>query len=250
MNRFISALVAALSMGSVFAAPVSIRTAAQDNSANKYNLGNAAKPGICVEIIQAIEKQDPEIKFTGQDKPMPLARIESEIAEGLLDGFVGLVRSPERQAKYKFVEPAVFNVKHKVAVRTDDKIELKTLDDLKKAAGDGGVMTTQATAYVGFLEKAGIKVDAGTKNNSDIVKKLVGERGRFFYQVDVNLSEYIEKEKAQDKVRILPATFKEEGQYIVFSKLAPAATVAKVQAAVEKLEKSGELKKIFAKYVK
>ena len=250
LKRIFIFLIIVICLNNCFAAPVTIRTSAQDNTISKYNLTNPSKPGICIEIIRAIEKVDAEIKFTGLDTSLPLVRIESYIAEGKLDGFVGVLKTDERMQKLKYIDPAIFTVKHMVAVKVDDKIELKNLDDLKKAAGDGGVMTTKFTGYVSFLEKAGIKVDAGVNNNSDIIKKLLVNRGRFFYQADINLTEYIEKENAQDKIRILPTVFNEEGQFIVFGKAVPESTVAKVQAAVLKLEQTGELKKIFAKYVK
>jgi ABC-type amino acid transport substrate-binding protein len=60
--------------------------------------------------------------------------------------------------------------------------------------------------------------------------------------------EYIENDKLQGKVKILPAVFKEESQFFVVSKSLPAASADKLKAALDKLAKSGELVKIFARY--
>jgi ABC-type amino acid transport substrate-binding protein len=145
----------------------------------------------------------------------------------------------------------VYSVKHKVAVRADDAVKVSTFDDIRKLPGaDNGIITTQGTAYVAFLEQqGGLKVDASSKDNSANLQKLLLNRGRFFYQAESSLAEYIANDKLEGKFKILPAVFKEEGQHFVMAKGTPAATVEKLHAALEKLAKQGELAKIYAKYV-
>lgn len=232
------------------AEPVTIRTAMQDNNTLKFDAKNTQLPGLCIEFMRAIEKADPEIKFTGLEKSLPLLRIQSEIASGNLDGFCGLLKNPEREAQVKFLDTVLYSVKHKVAVRADDNVVVNGFEDIRKLGGDNVIITTFGQAYVAFLEaQGGLKIDAGGKDNSANFQKLLGGRGRFFYSSESNLVEYIANDKLESKVKILPTVFREENQHFVVSKTLPAAQTEQLRKALQKVAQQGDFARIYKKYV-
>jgi ABC-type amino acid transport substrate-binding protein len=193
---------------------------------------------------------DPDIKFTGMDTLTPLPRIVAELASGgSLDAFCGLLKTPERAAQVNFLDIPIYTLRHKVAVRADDTVNVKTFDDIRKLGTNNTIAATQGLVYASYLQQqGGLTVDDASKDPSANFKKLLAERVRFYYNAEATLIEYIDNDKLQGKVKILPTVFKEENQYFVASKSLPAATVDKLRAALDKLSKQGELAKIFARY--
>lgn len=250
-RMYLAALVLSLIASvSVQAAPLVIRTTMQDNNTLKFDPKNAQLPGVCIEIMRAVEKADPEIKFTGLDASTPLLRVQAELTNGGLDGFCGLLKTPERAAQFNFIDTVLYSIKHKVAVRADDTVAVNNFDDIRKLGTDNAIIATFGQAYAVFLEaQGGLVIDAGGKDNSVNLKKLLAGRGRFFYSAESNLIEYIANDKLESKVKILPAVFKEENQYFVVAKSLPAAQSEKLHQALQKVAQSGEIARIYKKYV-
>lgn len=235
---------------SALSEPTTIRSAMQDNNTLKFDPKNTRLPGLCIEVMRAVEKVDPEIKFVGLDKSLPLLRIQSEMVSGNLDGFCGLLKNPEREGQVNFLDTVLYSIKHKVAVRADDNLVVNGFDDIRKLSGDNVIITTFGQAYVAFLEaQGGLKIDAGGKDNSSNLQKLLSGRGRFFYSSESNLLEYIANDKLEGKVKILPAVFREENQYFVVSKTLPAPQTEKLRKALQKAAQQGEFSSIYKKYI-
>jgi hypothetical protein len=74
---------------------IELHTAAQD-SAPKYFL-NKNMDGLCVEIINAIEKVNSSIKFKGYETFLPFKRIQNNLEDGKIDVFFGFTKSKERE---------------------------------------------------------------------------------------------------------------------------------------------------------
>lgn len=247
--RLFALLISLLGSFGVMGEPVTIRTVMQDNNSIKFAPKNTQLPGICIEVMRAVEKADPEIKFSGLDASMPLLRIQSELASGSLDGFCGLLKTPERQAQLNFIDVVLYTIKHKVAVRADDNVVVGGFEDIRKLSGDNTIIATFGQAYAAFLEaQGGLKIDAGGKDNAANLQKLLGGRGRFFYSAESNLMEYIANGKLEAKVKILPAVFREEHQYFVVSKSLNAAHAEKLRVALQKVGQQGDFARIYKKY--
>lgn len=250
-SRWLSTVtvMALLGLNPTLAQPLLLRTAAQDNNALKYDFRNPLKPGICVEVIRAIELLDPELRFSGWDTPMPLRRIEPMLAEGQLDAFCGLLRSSAREARFAFVEPPVYTVRHRIAVRADDAVNVQSFEDIRRLGAEGLVIAARSTAHEDWLRaKGGLLLDASSADTGVNLKKLVAKRGRFLYHTENALRRYIADEGLGDKVRLLPTIFKEEGLFFVVSNSLPPASTARLRTALEKLAKRGDLERIFAAY--
>ena len=230
------------------AAPLVLRTAAQDNNALKYEL-NAKRKGICVDVIKAVEQVSPGLRLTGWTQPMSLPRIESALAEGQLDAFCALIRTKARAAKFTFIEVPVYTVRHRIAVRADDKVAIQSLDEIRKLGPGNVIIVSRGTAHESLLQdEAGLELDASSRDTEVNLRKLLNKRGRFFYHSESSLRRTIEDEHLAGMIRLLPTVFREEPLYFVASrKLAPAAT-ERLRQALQTLAERGELQKIFASY--
>lgn len=226
-----------------------LRTAAQDGLLAKFDAGNQERPGICVEIMYALQRIDPALRFTGFALNMPTARIEDELHNGNLDIFFGFLRTPAREQRYHFIEPALFAQKSRVAVRKDDAVRIGSLADVVRLGRQGVILTTQGTAHVGFLRQTpGLLVDDGARSSQANLQKLLQGRGRFYYQGDLNLVSDIRRYQMQEQVRLLPVVFRAEAQYVVFSRRVPPSAIERVRRALNTLWQSGELARIYQRY--
>jgi len=235
--------------GAVPAMAETLRTGAQDNNALKYDLRNAAKPGICVEVLQAIEAGDPELHFSGTEQPMSLRRIEALLAEGQLDIFCALIRSPAREARMAFIEVPIYTVRHRIAVRAEDGVNVHSLEEIRRLGHEAAVIVNKSTAHEDLLRSAGgLQIDASSPDTAVNLKKLVAQRGRFYYHTENALLRYIEDGGLEGKVRLLPTVFKSEALYLACSPRLAPATRQRLQQALEKLARRGELERIYAGY--
>jgi len=247
LSRFVTGLVLLAPMLSP-AHALEVRTAAQDSQPKFIKSGNSVS-GLCVDVFRAIERVDPDLKFSALTNFMPLPRIEASMVEGSLDAFCGLAKTQDRLGKFDFIEPPVYSTHTVLAARTDEKADPQTFDELRNLGNDTIVLVAAQTVHEDVLKKQpGIKVDAGGKSTSINLQKLLQNRGRFVFHNDFALADDIKRDNLAGKVKILSAKFVSEGRYFAVSKAAPAELKAKLAAAMDKLSKTGELKKIFEAY--
>ncbi|OYU44797.1 MAG: hypothetical protein CFE44_10995 [Burkholderiales bacterium PBB4] len=174
--------------------------------------------GLCIDIFKAVKKLDPDLKFPELKDFTPLARIEASIVKGDMDAFCGLAKTPKRQAQFDFIETPLYTTHSVLAARADEKAGIKTFD-IRKLGDNGVVLVVTKTVQAEVLAaQPGIKVEAGAKDTSVNLKKL------------------------------LPSQFATEGRYMVLSKKASPALRQNLTAAIDKLGKSGELAKITQAY--
>lgn len=246
-------LIGLLAAGHAFADnTVTLRTAAQEN-APKFVQTPAGMTGLCIDLIKAIEKADPGIKFTGQEKFVPWARILELLEVGEIDAFVGIVRNPEREKKFQFIDIPVYEVSHTVAQRADDPIEVKTLDDIAKLGADGTILTNTGVAHIDYLKEHGkgqLKVDASAKDFQGNFTKLVMKRGRFFYLNDIELVSNLKNFDDRAKIKISKVSFGKFPHFVGLSKKVSPETVKRLTVALEKASKEGAFTKIFENYLK
>lgn len=225
-----------------------LRTAAQDNNLFKYN-PHGQRQGLCVDVLLAIERIDPNLRFTGWDQPASLPRIESALADSQLDVFCGLIRTPGREAKFGFIGVPVYTVRHRIAVRADDNVQVRSLDDIGRLGPGNVVLVLKGTAHEELLRRhGGLELDASAQNLDVNLRKLVHRRGRFLYHTETALLRYIEAAKLSGQVKLLPAVLKEDQMLFAVSRSLPAATVNRLRNALQRLADRGELKKIYAGY--
>lgn len=247
-HRLKCALLLLLASAAGVLAATEVRTAAQDSQPKFVRVGSVMS-GVCIDVFRAIEKLDPDLKFPELKDFTPLARIEASMLEGDMDVFCGLAKTPTRQIQFDFIDTPLYTTHSVLAVRADDNIDIKTFDDIRKLGSNGVVLVVTKTVHAEVMAaQPGIQIDAGAKDTSVNLKKLVEGRGRFVYHNDYALVDEITRDKLGDKVRLLPAKFATEGRYMALSKKTSPALRQKLTVAMDKLGKSGELAKIFQAY--
>ncbi len=228
---------------------VELRTAAQESEPKFIKkAGGSEIAGICVEVMRAIEKIDSSIKFKGDQEFKPFNRIEIELESGELDVFVGAIKNKERELKYTYASVPIYHTRNIIAVRIDDDIKLDKLEDIKKLQ-DNVILVNRGNAQADTLKQEGYNVNDDGKLAEQNIKKLLAKRGRFWYQDEISLKAALKDNKVQDQIKILPNNFDESGRYLAFSKKIPSETIGKIESALRVLTRSGELGKIFSKYV-
>jgi ABC-type amino acid transport substrate-binding protein len=230
-----------------------IRTAAQDASEPKFMTvernGVKSVGGICVDIMRAMERVAPEIRFVGDQVWQPLKRIEAKVASNELDAACGLLHGAAREGKFVYIDPPLFPVNYYLVVRADDNIQVQNWDDVRKLGGDGVILAMSGFGIINRLnELGGLKIDSGAYDARANLEKLLARRGRFFIHRAPGIYGLIRKTGMQDKVRILPTPMHVENFHMVVSKsLAPDAVEA-MRKAIVTLDRSGELKQILEKW--
>jgi len=224
-----------------------IRTAAQIESDPKFVKDGNAVTGICIDVMRAVEKIDPAIKFVGDQAWLPLARIENLLGSSELDAACGLQKNKDREAKFNFPATALFPVNWMLAVRANDDVKVASWDDVKKLGAEGTILVNFGSGAVKRLESVGgLKLDSGGKTNPDNLTKLAEGRGRFFYYRTPGF--VAELKSYPGKFKILPTVMDTANFYMMFGKHVPAATVEKFDKALAQMEKQGALVKIEAKW--
>ncbi|MBF0206943.1 MAG: transporter substrate-binding domain-containing protein [Oligoflexia bacterium] len=225
-----------------------LKTVGQEESPAKFNQQDGKRPGICYEIIQAINTINPQIRFSGQNNNVPLKRIEAMLASGEIDISVCLLKSPDRMEKFNFIDIPLYSIKHVVMVNADDKIEIKNMEELKKLAQVSPVLAPFGSSLVNFLKSNGVNYIDNSQESANIKKLQIG-RARFVYGQDISLFSSMEAGNFdKKKFKILATSFKDENQYIALSQTVSPAVINELKTAVEKLRVSGKLEEISLKY--
>jgi polar amino acid transport system substrate-binding protein len=229
-----------------------LRTMCQSGYPSKFNPDSKEKPGVAIEMTHALERLDKGIRVTGYENCAATARMFSELEKSQIDVLFAVARNPEREAQGVFINPPLYRTYQKLVVRADDKVNVKDLDDVRKLGKEGVILVASGSAQARFLkaEGEGLHIEDGSSSNEQNLSKLVAGRGRFFYSSDMGIGHDVASLKLADKVRVLPPVFQPEDVYVIFSKKTPKTVIARIQAALEKLKKSGELDRIHARYLK
>jgi ABC-type amino acid transport substrate-binding protein len=238
----------------IFAAPgwaadsISLRVAAQSDSEPKFvALGNSVG-GNCIDIFRAIEKADPGIKFVGDQRWMPLKRMEAMVSAGQLDAICGLIRNKERIVAYKIPNVPLFTVHYHLMVRADDPVNVNNFDEIRKLK-DGVILVNGGSGAVTALTKAGnLKIDQAASSTPTNIEKLLAGRGRFFFYRQPGLSLEAKKSGNETRLRILPTIFDSQSFYMVLGPHIDKEVESRVAHALEKLNEQGELKQLADKW--
>ncbi|NRR29317.1 transporter substrate-binding domain-containing protein [Oxalobacteraceae bacterium] len=228
-------------------AATEVRTAAQVGTEPKFqtDAGSGAVVGICIDIMRAIERQDPSLSFSGQQDWQPLTRIYSAMDHARLDASCGLSHSPERDKKYNYVGPVLFSIRYHLIARLDDPVSVSNWDDVRKLGPDNIVLANRGFAAVTILENAGVEqIDSGAASPQLNVQKLLARRGRFFFHRAPGLQATLNRTGYGSKLRILPTEMASSKLYFVVGKHVGENLIVRLRNALLALEKSGELERI------
>ena len=162
-----------------------LRTAQQSGSLVKYDPdGDPNRPGLCREILQAVQRTDPGLQFTGMEQQVPLKRVERLLADGLVDAFFCLLKSPEREKQWRYVPIPLYTIRHVIVQRADDARNLDTLPELAESSKRKPVLVTRGTALARRLVQAEVAV-AEVGSEREALQMLLMNRADVIYGYDV-----------------------------------------------------------------
>ncbi len=247
MLRWFCLLSALLSLAAP-AQELTLRTVQQASSTVKYDPdGSPLKPGLCLEILRAVERQDPGLHFTGLDQQVPLKRVERLLADGLVDAFFCLLKSPEREKQWRYVPVPLYTIRHVVVQRADDPRNPDSLADLAALSRHKPVLVMRGTAVARRLIAAHVTV-AEVGSEREALQMLALGRADAIYGQDINLQHHVLESKFGDKLKIGRTAFLEEPQFLALRADLPAAYEERLTQALRKLEKDGTLRQLAEKY--
>ncbi|WP_457420293.1 substrate-binding periplasmic protein [Roseateles sp. P5_E7] len=226
----------------------SLRTVQQAGSAVKYDPdGRPQKPGLCVEILRAVEKAEPTLHFTGLEQHVPLKRVERLLAEGQVDAFFCLLKSPEREKQWRYSPVPLYVIRHVVVQRADDARQFDTLAELAAASRAKRVLVMRGTAIARHLLQADVTI-AEVSSEREALQMLTMGRADIIYGQDINLRHHIADNRLGDRMKIGRTVFQEEPQYLALRADLPGAVEEKLTQALRKLERDGVLRQLADKY--
>ena len=249
----LSALLTLTAAAAPAQAVAPIRTAAQEATAPKFvqlkRGGKIEVGGICIDIMRAIERVEPDIRFVGDQMWLPFARLLASLAAGELDAACGLLRTDQRQAQFDYLDPALMRVDYRLVVRVDDPIQPEQWDDVRKLGLQGRILVIHGYGIATVLERlGGLSIDAGARDASANLDKLVAGRGRFYIDRSPGIETSIARHGLQGKVKLLPTVMHSERLYMVLSKRLDPALREKIRRAIARLDADGELSVLARKW--
>jgi glutamate/aspartate transport system substrate-binding protein len=247
--RLVAALCCMLSALPAFPAE-HLRVAAQVGTEPKFlSADTGAVIGLCTDILRAIERIDPGLKFTGDQLWMPVTRVMTELAAGAQDAACAMQHTPDRDRKFIYLEPALFEVDYVLLARRDDPVDIRSWEDLRSLRPQPVVLVNRGFAVSATLQSIpGIQVDASAADTKLNLEKLVAGRARLYFHRGPGIPRMLERAGVAAKVRILPDALLHTGSYLVLGKHVDAAIAERLRLALAHLEKSGELQAIVKKW--
>jgi polar amino acid transport system substrate-binding protein len=222
-----------------------IRTAAPMGTEPKFQDADAPAHGIvgiCIDILRAMERLDPRIKFSGDQTWLPLTRIYQELASGVEDASCGFAHTADRDRNFDYIGPPLYTIDYRLMVRMDDTVSINSWDDVRKLGANGVVLANRGFSATNVLEGlGGITVDAQSNSPLLNLQKLIAGRGRFFMHRGPGIQRYLARAGVADKVKILPTVMYSTQLYFVTSKHIDPQLKERLTRALIQLDKSGQL---------
>ncbi|MEA1672388.1 substrate-binding periplasmic protein [Nitrospirillum sp. BR 11163] len=204
---------------------------------------------MCEEILLALSRQVDGVRLVWSTDWLTHDRAAQELAAGRLDADCGYYRTPEREARILYSRRAVIRMETVLAVRTGDPATVATFDELRIALADGHdtVLVNAGSAFLDRLHRAGIEdrnIDAWAAHSDTNLRKLMSGRGRFFIFRNPGLTEVIQNNGWDTRIRVLPHPLAVDDQYMVFSPHLDPGVRERLEAGLEHLAADGTLARI------
>lgn len=224
-----------------------LRTAMQSGSLAKYAPDDLENPGLCLETLRAVERVDPGLRFVGLELRAPLLRIERMLAQGDIDVFFCLLKSPERARQWRYLPVPLYRIRQMAVQRVSDPSELRGMADLVAAGLKKPVLVAQGTLLAATLQRANVVTGFAPSEREALLMLQLG-RTDVVYGQDLNLLRNIRAAGLGDRVRLSPTVFEEEFQYATVSKRLAPELEQRLTQALQRLERDGSLRAIADKY--
>ena len=242
----VACAVIALAAGQAGAQGVAVRIAAQEALAPKWLRAGGRVVGLCPDIMAAVERLEPRLRFGGFDASRSLPGLEAGLENGSLDAACALIPSERRRAIALAVGQPVYVTRHRLVVRSSDPVTVEKEADLARL-GDL-VVSQRGSPFTTRLRAAGVRVDDATDDNEVNMRKMLAGHGRFAYVNELTLRHIIRRAGLTGRVRVLTTDLGGEPAYFWVSRKADPAIAPLLGAALDKLKANGELERIHARW--
>ena len=227
---------------------LTLRTVQQSGSVVKYDPdGDPRKPGLCLEMLRAVQRVDPGLHFSGLERQMPLKRVERLLSEGQVDAVFCLLRTPERERQWRFAAVPLYTIRHVAVQRADDARDFDTLAELAEASQHKPVLVMRGTALARRLVEADVAI-AEVASEREALQMLLLGRADAVYGQDINLQRHVGDAKLSDRIKFGRTVFHEETQFLALRADLPAAHEERLTQALRRLERDGTLRLLTEKY--
>jgi len=226
---------------------LTLRTVQQAGSLVKYDPASPLKPGLCLDILRAVERVDPGLRFTGLRNVVPLKRVERLLADGEVDVFFCLLRSPDRERQWRFLPVPLYGIRQVVVLRADDPRPFDSLADLARASLTRPVLVARGTILMRRLDAANVQINE-VNSEREALQMLMMGRTDAVYGQDINLLRHIREAGLDGKLRLGRNSFGDELHYVAVRSGLPAAQQERLTQALRKLERDGVLKQLADQY--
>ena len=218
-------------------------TAAQQASSPKYvTLPDGHVGGICVDLFRLMEAREPALRIEGDQRFLPLRRLEKKVQHGQLDFICGVGESPARRDHFIVLTPAIFTVRYHLAVRSDDPVEIHRWEDVRALGQQGIILINHGSGAIARLQAiGGLIIDNGGVGRKGNYDKLLMKRGRFVYYRSPGFESDLREHGLGERIRILPTVMEETPFYILFHRRTTPERLALFANTLQQLASSGEL---------
>lgn len=228
------------------ATTMALRVLAQESIPPKWIVGSRKLTGLCPDILAALEKVEPRLRFSRDPETRSVPFLEEGLANGRIDAACALLDTERRRQVAVIAGPPLYSVRHRLAARSDDRMPVSSIAQLVRLRPL--INTPRNAAYAEQLRALGLQVDDSTGDNVVNLKKVIAGHGRYFYMSELTLTWLMEKDQFKGKVRMLDWVVKEEPIYFHVSRKAAPGAAKLIGDALYALKESGELARIYARW--
>jgi len=196
--------------------------------------------GVDVEMVAAV-MQEAGIDY--RLRLYPWERVKRMLERGEVEMAFQFVGTPERRARYQLVGPlrtgsTVFMTTAKTSIR-----DWQALDDLSPFV----IGQVRGYAYESAFDQADLRRDTSAQNPRQLISMLLAGRIDIIVGDRTQLLYFVQEQRAQEQVRILPRALVEMPRYVAFAK-DDEQRARRFAAALEKVRSSGRLEQILRKW--
>ncbi len=229
-------------------AALQIRVAVQENAAPKYIAAGPAPDlgarGICPDLLRALEKQLPDVRFVFEPRAQPLRRIENRMEKGELDANC-LVDNDARRDKFQVAATPLFSFDYHLIARADDPVQIDDWGDVRRLGAHGKILILSGTGVTERLRKiGGLEFEESGKSATLNLRKLSMGRGRFFYYRTHDWNSQLSAAMVTGQVRILPTRMESVRFHLMFGAHLGEDLLPRVERALRELDANGTLARI------
>lgn len=239
-------LAAAAALFAVQGGAAELRTSAHINTEPKFAAGpDKTVVGLCVDVLRALERVDPGVRFVGDQAWMPMLRAMTETRAGRQDVVCGLAQTAERSAQFVYLQPVLWHIDYVLVARENDDVVINSWEDVRRLGAQGVVLSDRGMYASHLVEsQADVTFDSSAASSEHNLKKLLAGRGRLYLHRVQGLDSLLVESGVKPQVRVLPTIMGRVPLYFTVGQHVDAVTVQRMQQGLLTLQKNGDLTRI------